>query len=100
MGEPINFIIPFCKSDIPFWGSKILPSISAYIAFIVKSLREASCSQFVVNLTFACLPSVEMSSLKVVISNFFLFIVAVTVPCEIPVSITLIFFLLRISLTL
>ena len=32
-----------------------------------------------------------MSLLNVVISNFFLFKIAVTVPCVIPVSITLIF---------
>ena len=76
----LNFIFPFCKSDIPFRGSKIRPSISAYIAFIVKSLREASCSQFEVNSTFACLPSVETSFLRVVISNFFLFKITVTVP--------------------
>ena len=72
--------MPFCKSDIPFKGSKILPSISAYIAFIVKSLREASSSQFEVNSIFACLPSVETSFLRVVISNFLLFKIAVTVP--------------------
>ena len=38
MGEPINFIFPFFKSKIPFSGSKILPSISAYIAFKLKKV--------------------------------------------------------------
>ena len=80
-------------------GSKILPSISTYIAFIVKSLREASCSQDVVNSTSACLPSVLISFLNVVISNFFLFKIAVTVPWEIPVSKTFIPSLLSLCLT-
>ncbi len=49
--------------------------------------------------TFACLPSVEISFLKVVISNFLLLIIAVTVPWEMPVSITLIFSLLSFFFT-
>ena len=76
----INFIFPFRKSDIPFCGSKIRPYKSTYIALIVKSLRKESSFQFKVNSTFACLPSVDISFLKVVISNFFFFTIAVTVP--------------------
>ena len=41
----------------------------------------------------------HISFLRVVISNLFLFKIAVTVPCEIPVSITLISSLLSIFLT-
>ena len=84
---------------MPFNGSKIRPCISTYIAFIVKSLLNASSFQSEVKVTFACLPSVETSFLKVVISNFLLFIIAVTVPWEIPVSITLIFSLLSLFFT-
>ena len=66
---------------------------------MVKSLLEESRSQLKVNSISACLPSVAISFRKVVISNFFLFITAVTVPCLIPVSITLILSLASLILT-
>ena len=65
--EPIKLICPVFKSDIPLNGSNIRPSISEYIALIVKSLLAASIFQSGVNSTSACLPSVETSFLKVVI---------------------------------
>ena len=49
--------------------------------------------------TFACRPSVDTSFLSVVISNFLSFKTAVTVPCEIPVSIVFISSLLSFFLT-
>ena len=67
-------------------GSYRFPSISEYIAFIVKSLLDASSSQLFENSTFACLPSVDISFLSEVISNLLFSIIAVIVPCSIPVS--------------
>ena len=69
------------------------------MAFIVKSLLDASSFQSEVNLISACLPSVLISFLKVVISNFLLLQIAVIVPCKIPVSMVLILFLLSLFLT-
>ena len=55
----------------PSKGSNKFPLISAYIELIVKSLLDASSNQLFENSTFACLPSVFISFLREVISNFY-----------------------------
>ena len=60
------------------------------MALYVKSLRLASSSQLVTNSTSACLPSVSVSALSVVISNGSLSKIAVSVPCSKPVGLCLI----------
>ena len=82
----MNSTLPSSRPLFPLKGSYKFPSISAYIEFIVKSLLDASSSQLFENSTFACLPSVDISFLSEVISNFLFPIIAVTVPCSIPVS--------------
>ena len=75
----MNRTLPSSKSLLPLKGSYKLPSISAYIEFIVKSLLDASPNQLSENSTFACLPSVDISFLNEVISNLFPPITAVIV---------------------
>ncbi len=79
-------MLPNLRSLFPLKGSYRFPYESAYIAFIVKSLLDASSNQLSENFTFACLPSVLMSFLNDVISNLLFSINAVTVPCSMPVS--------------
>ena len=78
--------MPFSKSPLPLYGSNKFPSLSEYIELMVKSLLEASSFQSFEDFTFACLPSVEISFLKVVISNLYLSSKAVIVPWSIPLS--------------
>ena len=70
--SPINLIIPFSKSFFPSKGSNKFPSLSEYIELIVKSLLKASSFQSFENSTLACLPSVKISFLNVVISKLYL----------------------------
>ena len=68
------------------------------MALIVKSrLSESNCQSFIYS-TSACLPSVATSFLKVVNSSLNCSDTNVTVPCLIPVSITLKLVFLNFSL--
>ena len=76
----MNSTFPNSRSLFPLKGSYKLPSISAYMEFIVKSLLDASSNQLFANSTFACLPSVFISFLNEVISNLLFSMNAVIVP--------------------
>ena len=82
----MNSTFPNSRSFFPLKGSYKFPSISAYIEFIEESLLDASSNQLSEHSTLACLPSVITSFLKEVISYLLFPMIAVIVPCSIPVS--------------
>ena len=91
-GEPTVLIIFFFMSSCPPNGSTRCPSSrSAAIAFIVKSRLERSSSIVAAYFTLSgCRPSVYPLSVRnVVVSISFPNMCMVTVPCAMPVGITL-----------